>query len=38
MTLAFKIFVIILMSSIWGELSGIRKALENIEKGGDDNA
>lgn len=35
MTLAFKIFVIILMSSIWGELSGIRKALEKIStKGG----
>ena len=30
MTLAFKIFVVILMSSIWGELSGIRKALEKI--------
>lgn len=34
MTLAFKLFVIILMSSIWSELSGIRKALENIGKGG----
>ena len=30
MTLAFKIFVIILMSSIWSELSGIRKALEQM--------
>lgn len=35
MTLAFKIFVIILMSSIWAELSGIRKALEKIAKGGE---
>ena len=35
MTLAFKIFVIFLMSSIWCELSGIRKALEKIAvKGG----
>ena len=34
MTLVFKLFVILLMSSIWGELSGIRKALEKKEKGG----
>lgn len=34
MTLAFKVFVVILMSSIWCELSGIRKALEKIVKGG----
>lgn len=34
MTLAFKIFIIFLMSSIWCELSGIRKALEKISKGG----
>ena len=34
MTLVFKLFVILLMSSIWDELSGIRKALEKIEKGG----
>ncbi len=34
MTLAFKVFVILLMSSIWGELSGIRKALEKIGEGG----
>ncbi len=34
MTLVFKLFVIILMSSIWIELNGIRKALENIGKGG----
>lgn len=34
MTLVFKIFVILIMSSIWSELSGIRKALEKKEKGG----
>lgn len=34
MTLVFKVFVILSAFSIWGELSGIRKALEKIEKGG----
>lgn len=38
MTLAFKLFVTILLSSIWGELSGIRKALEKIAKGGGSDA
>ena len=32
MTLMFELFIIFLMSSIWAELSGIRKALE--KKGG----
>lgn len=35
MTLIFKVAVILLGSSIWCELSGIRKALEKIAKGGE---
>lgn len=35
MTLAFKLFVTILMLSIWDELRDIRKALEKIAKGGE---
>lgn len=34
MTLAFKIFVILLISSIWCELNGICKALEKIARKG----
>ena len=38
MTLVFKVFVILLASSIWSELSGIRKALEKIAEGGESDA
>lgn len=34
MTLMFKVFLILSIFSIWGELSGIRKALETIAKKG----
>ena len=34
MTLMFRVFLILSAFSIWGELSGIRKALETIARKG----
>lgn len=34
LSLAFKMGLIFILSAIWGELSGIRNALEKKSKGG----